>query len=156
MLVTSGLTPEPRVESVVLWNVKRTSLERTGVPSCHRASGARRNVMLSESGNSQRGLPGRLIGPEGADVDDFHDVAAGLLEEFLSAAVDLHPAADLVDQAQFLVGVGELAGVVGADCLKADARPGGGWERVTSYDFQRGDFAAARRRPPFRRAADRP
>ena len=31
----------------------------------------------------------------------------------------------------------DAAGVVGADCLKADARPGGGWERVTSYDFQR-------------------
>ena len=31
----------------------------------------------------------------------------------------------------------DAAGVVGADCLKADARPGGGWERVTSYDFKR-------------------
>ena len=31
----------------------------------------------------------------------------------------------------------DAAGVVGADCLKADARPGGAWERVATYDFRR-------------------
>ncbi len=45
-----------------------------------------------------------------ADVHHFHHVEARLLEEVAGAAVDLHAAADLVDQAQFFVGVGELAG----------------------------------------------
>jgi hypothetical protein len=31
----------------------------------------------------------------------------------------------------------DAAGVVGADCLKADARPGAAWEGVRSYDFRR-------------------
>lgn len=31
----------------------------------------------------------------------------------------------------------DAAGVVGADCLKVDAQPGGGWERVATYDFAR-------------------
>ena len=31
----------------------------------------------------------------------------------------------------------DAAGLVHADCLKADARPGGDWERVTTYDFRR-------------------
>ncbi len=31
----------------------------------------------------------------------------------------------------------DAAGLVHADCVKADARPGGDWERVTTYDFRR-------------------
>ncbi len=41
---------------------------------------------------------------------DFQNVQARLLEEIVRGAVDAHPAADLVDQAQFLVGVGQMAG----------------------------------------------
>ncbi|CAA9409602.1 MAG: hypothetical protein AVDCRST_MAG64-2207 [uncultured Phycisphaerae bacterium] len=45
-----------------------------------------------------------------ADVEHLEHVLARLAEEVGGAAVDLHPAADLVDQRQFLVRVGELAG----------------------------------------------
>ena len=41
---------------------------------------------------------------------DFQHVEARLLEEIARAAVDPHAAADLVDQAQFFVGVGQLPG----------------------------------------------
>ena len=41
----------------------------------------------------------------GANVDDFHHVEARLPEEIAGAAVDPHSAAELIDQAQFFVGV---------------------------------------------------
>jgi hypothetical protein len=45
--------------------------------------------MLSEGGNSQRCLSGRLIGPEGADVDDFHVEHAGGQTESVTENLDV-------------------------------------------------------------------
>src|ERR1700682_6619759 len=50
MLVMSAATGVPSVESLVLWSVNRTSLDRTGCPSCHFARGLMWHAMLSESG----------------------------------------------------------------------------------------------------------
>ncbi len=41
---------------------------------------------------------------------DFQDIEACLLEKVIGAAVDSHAAADLVDETEFFVGVGELSG----------------------------------------------
>ena len=50
----------------------------------------------------------------------------------------------------------DAAGVVGADCLAAFAQPGGGWERVTAYDFARhGDEWAIPCGPPLALAGGR-
>ena len=44
------------------------------------------------------------------DAHDFQNLEARLLEEIVGGAVDAHSAADLVDQTQFLVGVGQVSG----------------------------------------------
>ena len=45
----SGVTGDPSEESLALATVNRTSLDRTGMPSCHFALGLMWNAMLSES-----------------------------------------------------------------------------------------------------------
>ncbi len=44
------------------------------------------------------------------DAHDFEDFDAGLLKEIVGGAVDAHAAADLVDEAEFFVGVGKMSG----------------------------------------------
>ena len=60
-----------------------------------------------------------------ADRRTFHHLQhfkAGLLEEVSRAAVDLHAAADLVDQAQFFVGGRKLFGDAGQFVLEEESR----------------------------------
>src|SRR5450432_2032913 len=44
------------------------------------------------------------------DAHDFQNFEAGLFEEIGRWAVDAHTAADLVDEIQFFVGIGEVSG----------------------------------------------
>ena len=68
------------------------------------AEGAVEHGLLALGGGAAEGDAHAL------HAHDFQNIEAGLLEEVVGAAVDSHAAADLVDQAEFFVGVGELSG----------------------------------------------